>query len=136
MQTMFAKEYCDFIAQEGKKHKYNAKSVIIDGVRFDSTIEANDWQELKLRERSGEIRNLKRQISFTLQNAFTSRGKKYQPITMIVDFVWEERSVHHYSGWLKIAADRKGVKTQGYQIKKKLFVKLYGEQYEFRELIK
>lgn len=49
-----------------KLHKYGAKKKIVDGFTFDSTKEASRYQELKLREFAGEIRNLELQPRFHL----------------------------------------------------------------------
>lgn len=48
------------------KSKYGNTRVEIDGVSFDSKGEAAYWQQLKLRERAGEISDLKRQVTFRL----------------------------------------------------------------------
>jgi len=46
--------------------KYRNKPVTVDGVRFDSQKEHRRWEELKLLERAGEIRELERQAVFRL----------------------------------------------------------------------
>ena len=38
--------------------KYRSKRTVIDGITFDSKKEANRYCELKLLEKSGEIKNL------------------------------------------------------------------------------
>jgi hypothetical protein len=47
-------------------HKYGAKPKTVDGIRFASTKEATRYQELKLLEKAGEIRNLQLQPRFYL----------------------------------------------------------------------
>ncbi len=49
-----------------KKSKYRNVKTIVDGERFDSKREAQYWAELKLREKAGEIVNLKRQYPLCL----------------------------------------------------------------------
>ena len=49
-----------------RKNKYGNIPCIIDGIRFDSKGEGAYWQELRLRERAGEIADLKRQVPFRL----------------------------------------------------------------------
>jgi len=44
--------------KKAKRHKYNAKPVIVDGRRFDSTLEGKFYASLKLRERAGEVQGL------------------------------------------------------------------------------
>ena len=63
------------------KSKYNARKVTIDGHVFDSAKEARRYQELKLLEAAGEIRNIELQRKFTLIPAqyeiagYTKTGK-------------------------------------------------------------
>lgn len=54
------------VALSLKQHKYRAKAVEIDGIRFASQKEAKRWAELVLLEKAGQIRELKRQVSFDL----------------------------------------------------------------------
>ena len=109
-----------------RRHKYHAKKTTIDGITFDSQKEANRYAELKLLERAGEIKHLQLQVPFTLQEAFTLHGKKYRPITYIADFVYEQDG-------RTIVEDTKGMRTQVYQLKKKLFLAKYGERCVFKE---
>lgn len=46
--------------------KYGNKKVTLDGIKFDSTKEANRYCELKLLQRSGAISNLELQKKFVL----------------------------------------------------------------------
>jgi hypothetical protein len=46
--------------------KYNAIKTMVDGVKFDSRKEAARYQELKLAERAGEIKQLELQPVFNL----------------------------------------------------------------------
>jgi hypothetical protein len=38
-----------------RRHKYNARKVELDGYSFDSQAEARYYQQLKLRQKAGEI---------------------------------------------------------------------------------
>ncbi len=49
-----------------KPSKYKNIKVVIDGERFDSKREAQYFQELKLREKAGEIYDVKRQVEYAL----------------------------------------------------------------------
>lgn len=49
-----------------KKNKFNAVKVTVDGETFDSKREALEYQFLKMRQRLGEITELKRQVKFEL----------------------------------------------------------------------
>ena len=46
--------------------KYKAKKVEVDGIKFDSQKEAAHYQELKLLEKAGKIKNLQLQVPFVL----------------------------------------------------------------------
>lgn len=53
-----AEKTCDFFSQKEeakRKHKYNAKPVIIDGIKFASTKEGKRYSELNLLRKSGEV---------------------------------------------------------------------------------
>ena len=97
-----------------------------EGEVFDSKAELHRWLELKLLERAGQVSDLTRQVKFVLIEAFTYRGKKIRETAYFADFVYKQ------NGNL-IAEDLKGVCTKEYQIKKKLFLKIYGEKYLFFE---
>lgn len=49
-----------------KPSKYRNIKVMVDGERFDSKREYAYWQELKLREKAGEITDLHRQVALGL----------------------------------------------------------------------
>jgi hypothetical protein len=54
-------------------HKFNAQPTTIEDIRFDSKAEAKRWQELRLLEKAGQIRNLTRQPVFPLHAAPVQR---------------------------------------------------------------
>lgn len=65
-----------------KPKKYRNVPTIHDGIRFDSKKEAIRWTQLKLRERAGDIRDLKRQVPFQLKVGEVVIGK------LILDLVY------------------------------------------------
>lgn len=104
-----------------KFNKFHAKKVIYNGITFDSQKEFIRYQELKLLEKSGIIKNLERQKKFELiPKTKTERACYYK-----ADFVYDE-------GNKKIVEDTKGFKTKDYIIKRKLMKWLY-PQYVFKE---
>ena len=109
-----------------KTHKYNAKKVKVDGIEFDSKKEANRYFELKMLERAGKIKELKLQPKFLLQDGFERDGKKYRAIFYIADF-------EYIKDGKRIVEDVKGVRTQTYKLKKKMFLKKY-PQVVFKEI--
>ena len=44
------------------RNKYGNKKTVVDGITFDSRKEAKRYQELKLLEKAGEIKDLRRQV--------------------------------------------------------------------------
>lgn len=101
-------------------NKYRNRKIVIDNIKFDSVLEANRYRELKLLQRAKEISNLRLQVPFVLQEGFKKNGKTYQAIKYIADFVYEEKG--H-----TIVEDTKGVKTEVFKIKQKLFEYKYPE---------
>ena len=49
-----------------KRNKYGASKTVVNGQKFDSQKAADRYQELKMLERAGIIRKLKRQVHFQL----------------------------------------------------------------------
>lgn len=88
-------------------------------IRFDSKKEADRYDDLMLLLRAGQIRNLKLQPEFTLQEAFkTPEGQAVRAIRYKADFEYDR---HDGSGfWTHIIEDVKGLKTRQYLLKKKL----------------
>lgn len=112
-----------------RRSKFNAIKTIVDGIRFDSRKEAKRYQELKLLERAGEIEHLELQPRFLLQDKFTLDGKTHRKIEYVADFKYW---VIKEKRW--IVEDVKGVKTQVYKLKKKIFLNKYGQVYKFYEI--
>lgn len=86
-----------------------------DGIVFDSTMEAEYYRDvLQPRELAGEI-EVTLQPKFVLINAFEKDGVKYRPITYIPDFLAT------YPDGCKEAIDVKGMQTETFNLKRKLF---------------
>ena len=95
--------------------KYHARKTKVDGIMFDSKREAMRYKELLLLERAGEISGLERQVAFELLPPFTHKGRKVRGIQYRADFTYTTKEGEH------IIEDVKGVRTQVYKLKKKLF---------------
>jgi len=98
---------------------------VVDGQRFDSQREASRWSELRLLERAGTIRNLRRQVTFTL-HAGTAEPARAVVGTYVADFTYEERSTSAARGWIDVIEDCKGMRTALYVWKKKHLFAEYG----------
>lgn len=109
--------------------KYNAKKTVVDGIEFDSLREADRYCELKLLEKAKEIRNLELQPRFLLQDKFKDKqGNTHRKVEYVADFMYIDKCGK------TIVEDVKGVLTDVYKLKKKLFLKIYDDQYEFKEI--
>lgn len=103
----------------GGESKYHNRKIRIDGELFDSKKEACRWQELKLLERAGEIRELRRQVPFVVIPTQKDKDGKVieREVKYVADFTYCEK------GSLRTTVeDVKGLKTDVYKIKRKLML--------------
>ena len=98
--------------------KYRAKKTEIDGIKFDSKKEAKRYIALRELEKKGNIEKLMLQPRFLLQEGFRKNGKAYRKIEYVANFMYKQ------DGKL-IIEDVKGIKTDVYKLKQKLFEKRY-----------
>ena len=105
--------------------KYRNVKTTIDNITFDSKREANRYCELKLLHQAGEIHKLVTHPRYVLLEPFTCKGVKYRGITYEGDF-------EYYENGQRVCEDVKGMKTQVFRIKEKLFVNRYGDEVELR----
>lgn len=99
-------------------NKYRNKKVIVDGEEFDSKKEGNRYKELKLLLKAGKISNLELQLRFLLQDGFKKNGRTFRKIEYIADFKYIENGK-------TIVEDVKGMQTDVFKIKHKIFEKVY-----------
>lgn len=110
-------------------HKYHAQKTAVDGITFDSKKEAMRYEHLKNLERVGKIDRLELQPRFVLMDGFRYEGKAVRKIEYVADFLYRDLSTYKL-----VVEDVKGVKTDVYKLKKKLFLKHYGNEYKFKEV--
>ena len=123
-----------------KYHNKPTERVTASGavLRFDSQKEARRYDELAALERAGRIRDLRMQVDFTLQEAYTdSEGNRVQAIRYRADFTY--RRERHYAPGTIRAEDMKGelwpmivedvksraTKTKTYAMKRKMMKERY-----------
>lgn len=99
------------VLKPAKKSKYNANRVRVDGILFDSQLEADYYSDLKLQLKMGTIRGFCRQPEFVLQEGFGD----IRPITYRPDFI-----VFYNDGTYEII-DAKGMETETFKLKNKMF---------------
>lgn len=111
-----------------KKSKYSAVKTKVNGIKFDSKKEARRYKELKILEKADEIKSLELQPRFLLQEKFKYNGKTIRKIEYVADFRYIDEKGN------TVVEDVKGMKTEVYKIKKKIFLKKYGENLIFKEI--
>lgn len=92
----------------------------MDGITFDSRKEADRYLVLKGMEEDGAIEDLRRQVRYELIPAFDVDGRHYRPVFYVADFVYVEDGK-------EVVEDVKGMITDGYKLKSKLFARRYGK---------
>lgn len=100
--------------------KYHAQKTTVDGITFDSRKEADRYLVLKGMEEDGAIRDLRRQVRYELIPAFDVDGRHYRPVFYVADFVYVEDGK-------EVVEDVKGMRTDVYRLKSKLFARRYGK---------
>lgn len=105
-----------------KRNKFNNKKVEVDGIVFDSKMEANYYEYLKEEHENGRVSHFSLQPKYTLQPSFKKRGKLFRAIDYKADF-----EVHYPNGDF-VTIDIKGFETADFKIKRKLFEKTYPQE--------
>jgi hypothetical protein len=124
----------------GRSHvsKYRNKRCTVDGIQFASIHEAGGYNELNLRQKAGEVRNIRCQVPFVLLERFVNRNYAgiIQGIKYIADFVFDEKD--QYGIWREVCVDYKASRSfqdPVYKLKKKLLLSKYPDLI-FREVFK
>lgn len=99
--------------------KYRARKTTVDGITFDSRKEADRYLVLKGMEEDGSIKDLRRQVRYELVPAFDVDGRHYRAVYYVADFVYVEDGK-------EVVEDVKGMRTDVYRLKSKLFARRYG----------
>ena len=71
-------------------------------------------------EKGGAISQLVLQPRFELQESFKKNGKTYRKIEYVADFMYRDNEKK-----VTIVEDVKGIKTDVYKLKRKMFEKVY-----------
>jgi len=99
-------------------NKFNAQPTIVDGIRFDSQAEARRYAQLKALQAAGAISGLKVHPKYLLQPGFTHGKTTERAITYEGDFEYREAGA-------VIVEDVKGMETDVFKLKRKLFIYNY-----------
>lgn len=119
--------------------KYHNIKTETAGIRFDSKKEARRYEQLLLAQSLGVIEDLRLQVDFTLQEAYTTaEGQRIRAIRYSADFTYKVKSAGYdhmprlgtedieywrelWPGALVIEDTKsRGTRTKEYQIKRKL----------------
>jgi len=109
-----------------RPHKYGAKPKTVDGIRFASTKEATRYQELKLLEKAGLIRNVVLQPRFVLW-AWTQEPADAEHMPPTVGY-YNADFMYLTEAGEQVIEDVKGFKTPLYKWKKRHVEAQYGIQ--------
>ena len=99
----------------------NVRTITEDGIKHPSAKQAKRWDALRILEKAGRIRNLKREQTFKLDIG----GIKVCDYR--ADHVYEEYT-HTLDGpkWVSVVEDVKGFRTDIYRLKRKLMQAVHG----------
>lgn len=108
-----------------RESKYNAKPtdrILPNGevIKFDSKKEATYYDELKIWESAGRVRDIRLQVQYLLKPAYTdgNTGERYRAINYLADFTFDR--LEDSGEWKHHIVDVKGRKTKEYALKRKL----------------
>ena len=97
--------------------KYRNTPTEVDGIKFASKREAVRYSQLKLLKRAGEISELR------LQPRYPLAVNGFHVCTYVGDFEYIDKGTDRV-----VTEDAKGVKTETFIVKAKLFHALYGRE--------
>lgn len=130
--------------QAAKPSKYRSVKTVVDGVTFDSKKEAHRYQELKLMQHAGQIRDLRWQPRYVLfalvldqadirdANAGVISQRRHVVCEYVADF--DYLAAHDVVGqviWRTVVEDVKSPATRKkevYRLKRKMMEAQYGIQ--------
>ena len=108
-----------------RRAKYNARPtdrILPNGevIRFDSKKEATYYDELRIWESVGRVKNIRLQVQYLLKPAYTDgmTGERFRAISYLADFTFDR--LEDDGEWKHHIVDVKGRKTQEYALKRKL----------------
>ncbi len=115
-----------------KYHNKHTERVTPSGavIRFDSQREARRYDNLMAWQKTGEIKDLRLQVDFTLQEAYTdTEGCRVRAVRYRADFTYLRRQMDREGhNWTLVVEDVKsrGTRTKDYLLKRKLMKDRFG----------
>lgn len=96
-------------------NKYGARRTVTPDGTFDSQGEAQRWGELRVAERAGFVRNLRRQVECVLRE-----GNRSERVVLRWDFAYQETVwTNGTPAWVEVREDFKGMVTPLFTVKRK-----------------
>lgn len=110
--------------------KYRSRKTVINGITFASKLEAERYQQLRLLQKSGIIRDLVLQPEFQIFRGYVDpeTGAKTRSRFYVADFQYTDVEAHKV-----IVEDTKGIETDVFRLKWD-YVRSEYPQFEFRKL--
>lgn len=110
--------------------KYHAKKTEVDGIVFDSRLEAERFQQLLLLEKAGEITALVLQPEYQILRGYINpdTGEKTRSRFYVGDFQYIDNRTNQI-----VIEDTKGMETPEFRLKWDLVKSLY-PQFQFRKV--
>jgi hypothetical protein len=106
-------------------HKYNAKSKVVDGIKFSSKKEANRYIDLKTLQKAGVITDLQLQPKFRVQDGFIYNGERIRPINYTADFKYYDTKRE-----VTVVEEVKGYITQDFMLRWKIILNKFKDDDE------
>lgn len=105
--------------------KYHNIKISVDGIKFDSKLEAERYAQLKMMERAGVIRDLELQPEYELIPSFKKDGKTWRKTVYKADFRYilcedDKTIIEDVKGSISVITDV-------FRLKQKLFEYKYPE---------
>lgn len=108
-------------AKESKYHAKQTDRMLPNGtvIKFDSKKEAAYYDQLKVHQQLGIVKDIRCQVQFLLKPAYTDgdTGERFRAINYLADFTFYRMEGGE---WKHHIVDVKGRKTQEYALKKKI----------------
>lgn len=110
--------------------KYNAQKTTVEGITFDSKLEAERFIQLRLLEKADEISALVLQPEFQILRGFVNpeTGEKVKSRFYVGDFQYIDNATNKI-----VVEDTKGMETAEFRLKWSLVKSMY-PQFEFRKV--
>lgn len=97
-------------------NKYKNKKTIVNGIVFDSKLEARRYTELLLLQKANKTKELQLQPSFELIPSFKKNGRTFRKTTYKADFLYIDTETGQ-----KIVKDTKRILDRTLQTKEETF---------------